>query len=31
MSDGELKEELSRCVDKTKKYGAEDFSIGHRG
>jgi len=31
LEDGELKRELERCAARTKRYGTEDFSIGHRG
>lgn len=31
MSDGHLKDTLSRCATKTKRYRHSDFSIGHRG
>jgi glycerophosphoryl diester phosphodiesterase len=31
LEDGKLKRELERCAARTKRYGTEDFSIGHRG
>ncbi len=31
LTDGELKDELSACAERTQVYKASDFSIGHRG